>query len=147
MLSEPPPNTIHSPSPTPKEIPMPTRLAPDSPKIPKAGISPPAQCVSSCSGFGRSSRSNPNPLQTGRALRTHRLHLRVIPESLMDDPAFVRIHRRQLNCLSRGPHPLHHLPYFRQQARLLLFSEVLHIHNHARRSSTRLWQTATRRWS
>ncbi len=79
------------------------------------------------SGLGRTSRTNPDPLEPSRAFRTNRLHLGIISESLMDDPAFVGVHRRKFDRLARGADPFNHLPNLAKKFRFLFSSIILHI--------------------
>ena len=48
------------------------------------------ECIS---GFDRTPRTNPHPFQPGGSLGADRLHFGIIFKGLVDDPAFVGIHR------------------------------------------------------
>ena len=79
------------------------------------------------SGLGRTSRTNPNPLEPGWAFRTNRLHLGIISERLVDDPTFVGVHRRKFDGFPCGADSFDHLPNLAKKFRFLFSSIILHI--------------------
>ena len=83
------------------------------------------------SGLGRPSRTNPDPLEPSRAFRTNRLHLGIISESLVDDPAFISVHRRKFDRLARGADPFDHLTNLTEKFRFLFPTIIFHIDDHS----------------
>ena len=83
------------------------------------------------SGLGRTSRTNPNPLEPGWAFRTNRLHLGIISERLMDDSTFVGVHRRKFDRFPRGADSFDHLTNLAEKFRFLFSPIILYIDDDA----------------